>query len=764
MQKNNVASKTVRLGDTIEVTIQKVLSIGLQVVLPSGEQGLIRAREISWDIRSTWESWSKDFDIGCQIRALILSQEKTHLELSLRLVDVDPWEDIESRYARNRVFEGVVQGIATYGAFIQLERGVTGLLHRTELPEWAEENIEELLWVGDLVKVMVDTVDQENRRIRLTMRNQRPVRWNALEAANSLPADANRDESGVAVIHEASNIFRQSHRLSVAKRMLSVVLVEDNQEQREAVEQWIRSSGHIVIAAESAEEGLKILAQESPDVILSDLDLPGMDGITMLRMAIKKHPDTKPVLMTAWTSASKRKDELEEMQRKGLKFLVKPLLPDDLATLFSQLVHDRSEIDEGEATIVGDVDDTNYDRTTIDQKKGASKQHSDVRRLLQKAQRATGAQNVVLFRLNAAKRQIEAAAQVGTVRLNRNALTALIHSPIRDAAEDGDVVQIQDLDQSDRYGSNLRPLLSFKSCIGNPVESHSADGYAIFYFFASKAALTPNMQQFADIAAHAIGAILREQMLQQRLVDAQRTVLMGTLASGFAHEVNHHLAPLKFALESLSEKCLAVKSALDNNPTSAGSKMSEANNTLDKLGIGVDNLVKIARSFSQMSVQDQESMVRIDQIVERSIKLVLDTIGYHHIPIKLHAPEQILYTYGKPAQLQQVVVNLILNAAQQVLAARPAIGGQVHVQLDRVQKGKQPFICIKVKDDGPGIHRRLWEEIFDLGYTSRNGVGSGLGLYIARSLVEDMGGRVEVRRSYKLWGSYMLIELPVYVA
>lgn len=69
------------------------------------------------------------------------------------------------------------------------------------------------------------------------------------------------------------------------------------------------------------------------------------------------------------------------------------------------------------------------------------------------------------------------------------------------------------------------------------------------------------------------------------------------------------------------------------------------------------------------------------------------------------------------------------------------------------------LVQVRFKDTGPGIHYKLWEKIFDLGFTTRDG-GSGLGLYIARSLVESMGGRIIVENSFIPIGTTFLIELP----
>jgi two-component system NtrC family sensor kinase len=68
---------------------------------------------------------------------------------------------------------------------------------------------------------------------------------------------------------------------------------------------------------------------------------------------------------------------------------------------------------------------------------------------------------------------------------------------------------------------------------------------------------------------------------------------------------------------------------------------------------------------------------------------------------------------------------------------------------------------IRVADDGPGIHRQHFDQIFSLGFTTRRQEGTGLGLYITRGLVESMGGKISLAESVILIGTTFTIELPL---
>ena len=99
------------------------------------------------------------------------------------------------------------------------------------------------------------------------------------------------------------------------------------------------------------------------------------------------------------------------------------------------------------------------------------------------------------------------------------------------------------------------------------------------------------------------------------------------------------------------------------------------------------------------------------------------------------------------------------NAIEQIAEIRPREGGQVMIRVERLERANGAVIRVTVADNGPGIHWRLWEKIFEAGFTTRPD-GSGLGLYIARNIVESLGGRLYVAESYINGGTVFAVDLP----
>jgi signal transduction histidine kinase len=164
--------------------------------------------------------------------------------------------------------------------------------------------------------------------------------------------------------------------------------------------------------------------------------------------------------------------------------------------------------------------------------------------------------------------------------------------------------------------------------------------------------------------------------------------------------------------------------------------------------------------FGRIVSKGKSEILRVDQVIEETIHLLRDTSDRAHVRVVFNPPGQMLLIRNQAAAFEQVLLNIMLNAIQQISEARPESGGWVQVRIDdRVNSGKDGFFRILIEDNGPGIHTRLWTKIFEAGYTTRHD-GSGIGLYISRNLVEEMGGQIYVKESCVLGGTTFVLEVP----
>jgi small subunit ribosomal protein S1 len=157
-----------KVGDMITGKVSGLTSYGAFVNL-GGADGLIHISELSWD---RINNVSDMLSVGDEVRVKVikLDPELSRISLSLRQLSDDPWDTIEDRFPPGKVVDGEVTKTKKYGAFLQIADGVEGLLHISELSWDHVERTEDILKIGEQVKVMVLSADRARRRISLSLR------------------------------------------------------------------------------------------------------------------------------------------------------------------------------------------------------------------------------------------------------------------------------------------------------------------------------------------------------------------------------------------------------------------------------------------------------------------------------------------------------------------------------------------------------------------------------------------------------------------
>ena len=258
-----------------------------------------------------------------------------------------------------------------------------------------------------------------------------------------------------------------------------------------------------------------------------------------------------------------------------------------------------------------------------------------------------------------------------------------------------------------------------------------------------------------------MGALLEHRHLQQQLLEIQRLALLGNLTRALVHEVNHQLGPIGFALSDLKEQCKHIMQTI-GDLNNVKNQLHSAQNILQDLANSINSLVKTTKVFSRITIKNQRQVLRLDTLIEETIYMVKDTANQANISINFQPPLKLILIHTQMVQVQHILLNILLNAIQQIKNLRSDVGGQIQINLELDDDERAKIVQIHIKDDGPGIHRRYWNRIFDLGFTQGRQDGSGLGLYITRSLINTIGGRVYVADSRILWGTTFVVELPLF--
>ena len=142
-----------------------------------GVDGLLHITDMAWK-RVKHPSEIVAIGDEIEVRVLKFDKEKTRVSLGLKQLDDDPWRDINRRYPEGARIFGKVTNIADYGCFVEIEEGIEGLVHVSEM-DWTNKNVNpaKIVSLGDEVEVMILDIDEERRRISLGMKQCKANPW-----------------------------------------------------------------------------------------------------------------------------------------------------------------------------------------------------------------------------------------------------------------------------------------------------------------------------------------------------------------------------------------------------------------------------------------------------------------------------------------------------------------------------------------------------------------------------------------------------------
>lgn len=179
-------------GTKVKGTIVNMLPYGAFIEIEPGIEGLIHVSEMSWvkNITDPTEVVSK----GEEVEAIVLSIQKEDgkISLGIKQTERNPWEDVEAKYPVGNVVEAEVRNLTNYGAFVELEPGLDGLIHISDL-SWTKKvsHPTEILKKGEKVKAKILTVDKESKKITLGIKQLCENPWESLERSVPIGSEVN---------------------------------------------------------------------------------------------------------------------------------------------------------------------------------------------------------------------------------------------------------------------------------------------------------------------------------------------------------------------------------------------------------------------------------------------------------------------------------------------------------------------------------------------------------------------------------------------
>lgn len=267
--------------------------------------------------------------------------------------------------------------------------------------------------------------------------------------------------------------------------------------------------------------------------------------------------------------------------------------------------------------------------------------------------------------------------------------------------------------------------------------------------FDNKSLMVEVSARFVDNSGqnliHAIARDVSEQhALTDKMVQADKLVLLGQLSAGVAHEIRNPLAAVNLNLQVLKRK-IEEGDALFNYVNTAMQGVER-----------ITRIVEVTLNFSRPTVPDVKDL-NINSIVQSSMELTKTSIKRKDIQVEINFDENLPMVNADARQMQQVFINLITNAADAIKSKGRITINSYLEQSSKYNEGE--FVVVEIKDDGIGISPEEMKKIFNPFFT-RKAEGTGLGLPITQRILHQHNGIIDVE-SQEGVGTSFYVKIPV---
>ncbi len=284
-------SADLKVGDKVKGKVVVLADYGAFVEVVPGVEGLIHVTEMSW---SQHLRTAHDFlKVGDDVEAIILTLDREERKMSLGIKQLipDPWTDISTKYPVGSKHEATVRNFTNFGIFVELEEGVDGLIHISDL-SWSKKikHPAEFTKVGEKIQVVVLEVDSESRRLSLGHKQLEENPWDVFETIFTIGSDhkgtiINMSEKGGATVSlpygvEAfcpkSQLLKEDKTIAALEEQLDFRVIEFSKENKKIVvthsKTWQKDEPKDDKKLSSEEKTMKKLTDSLEKTTLGDID------------------------------------------------------------------------------------------------------------------------------------------------------------------------------------------------------------------------------------------------------------------------------------------------------------------------------------------------------------------------------------------------------------------------------------------------------------------------------------------------------------
>ncbi len=160
-----------KVGTVVKGVVRNITNFGVFVGIEEGIDGLVHVSDISWKHRVTHPA--EHFKKGQEVEAVVLNVdiENEKFSLGIKQIEKNPWEDLAQKYVPGSIVTGKITNFTDFGIFVEIEEGIEGLVHISEISQKRVKSSSELYSVGDSVSAYVKSIDAKAKKIRLSIKD-----------------------------------------------------------------------------------------------------------------------------------------------------------------------------------------------------------------------------------------------------------------------------------------------------------------------------------------------------------------------------------------------------------------------------------------------------------------------------------------------------------------------------------------------------------------------------------------------------------------
>ncbi len=515
----------------------------------------------------------------------------------------------------------------------------------------------------------------------------------------------------------------------------TLLLADDEEGIRKVLGIALADGGYDVRTAEDGQEALRLFRETHPSIVLTDIKMPGMDGIELLRQIKAERPETEVIMITGHGDMDLA---IESLKLEATDFVTKPINDDALAIALKR----------------------------AQERIAMRRQLRDYTDNLKKLVRKQAARLVDVERLAAVGQALEGISSAfrGMAGDLEGGIRFFNEMPCFVSVHDRDLTVVS---ANSLYEERLGDLVGRRSweiyaerrdepftCpVARTIESGQGQRSqeTIVYRDGSRYLVMVhtvpirNGRGELELVLEFAVDISEVARLQEELRSTQdRLAALGLMVSSVSHGV-------KGILTGLDAGVYHVRSGLRKQD------LPQAEEGLDTVGLMVERLRQVVLDVLYFAKERPLSWRRVDvrRLIERLIETAAPKIRKHAIELVTEGEESLGEIEADEGVLTTALFNIIENAVDACAEDRSR---PVHRITLRV--GSQPeHVVIEIADDGVGMSPAIREKIFDMFYSSKGRSGTGLGLFIARQVIRQHGGTIRVDSTTGV-GSCFRIQLP----